>query len=43
MPVSHLTDVVVSRLKTPGIYYDETTPAPSLAHARREAKKRLQM
>ncbi len=27
MPVSHLTDIVVSRLKTPGIYYDETTPA----------------
>jgi integrase len=23
----HLTDVVVSRLKTPGIYYDSTTPA----------------
>ena len=23
----HLTDVVVSRLKTPGIYYDTTTPA----------------
>jgi hypothetical protein len=23
----HLTDVVVQRLKTPGIYYDETTPA----------------
>jgi hypothetical protein len=27
MPVAHLTDIVVSRLKTPGIYYDETTPA----------------
>jgi integrase len=27
MPVTHLTDVVVSRLSTPGIYYDETTPA----------------
>ena len=23
----HLTDVVVQRLRTPGIYYDETTPA----------------
>ena len=27
MPVTHLTDVVVSRLTAPGIYYDETTPA----------------
>src|SRR3984893_16097649 len=27
MPVTHLTDVVVSRLKTPGTYFDETTPA----------------
>jgi integrase len=27
MPVAHLTDVVVSRLKTPGTYYDKTTPA----------------
>jgi integrase len=27
MPVTHLTDIVVSRLKTSGIYYDETTPA----------------
>jgi hypothetical protein len=27
MPVVHLTDIVVSRLKAPGIYYDETTPA----------------
>ena len=27
MPVTHLTDVVVSRLKTPGSYFDETTPA----------------
>lgn len=27
MPVTHLTDVVVSRLKTPGTYYDESTPA----------------
>ena len=27
MPVAHLTDVVVSRLATPGIYYDKTTPA----------------
>ena len=24
---AHLTDVVVSRLKTPGTYYDQTTPA----------------
>jgi integrase len=27
MPVTHLTDVVVSRLAAPGIYYDKTTPA----------------
>jgi integrase len=27
MPRLHLTDVVVQRLKTVGIYYDETTPA----------------
>jgi integrase len=27
MPVTHLTDVVVSRLKEPGTYFDETTPA----------------
>ena len=27
MPVTHLTDIVVSRLKTPGIYYDQMTPA----------------
>ncbi len=27
MPVTHLTDVVVSRLKTPATYYDESTPA----------------
>lgn len=27
MPVTHFTDVVVSRLKTPGSYFDETTPA----------------
>src|ERR1700693_2451951 len=27
MPNLHLTDVVVQRLKTVGIYYDETTPA----------------
>lgn len=27
MPVAHLTEVVVLRLKTPGIYYDTTTPA----------------
>jgi hypothetical protein len=27
MPVIHITDVVVSRLKTEGTYYDETTPA----------------
>jgi integrase len=27
MPVTHLTDVVVSRLKTPGSYFDDTTPA----------------
>jgi hypothetical protein len=26
MPVAHLTDVVVARLKTPGMYFDETTP-----------------
>jgi integrase len=27
MPVAHLTDIVVSRLKSPGTYFDETTPA----------------
>jgi hypothetical protein len=27
MPVAHLTDVMVSRLRTPGTYFDETTPA----------------
>lgn len=27
MPVVHLTDVVVSRLKEPGTYFDATTPA----------------
>src|ERR1700730_15748434 len=27
MPVTHLTDVVVSRLKTLGTYFDKTTPA----------------
>jgi hypothetical protein len=27
MPKTHLTDVVVSRLKTPGTYFDESTPA----------------
>jgi hypothetical protein len=27
MPKTHLTDVVVSRLNTPGTYYDSTTPA----------------
>ena len=27
MPKLHMTDVVVSRLKFSGIYYDETTPA----------------
>lgn len=27
MPVTHLTDIVVARLQTTGIYYDETTPA----------------
>jgi integrase len=27
MPVVHLTDIVVSRLKLPGTYFDETTPA----------------
>ncbi|MGF6428188.1 tyrosine-type recombinase/integrase [Bradyrhizobium elkanii] len=27
MPSIHLTDIVVSRLKTPGTYFDETTPA----------------
>src|SRR5665213_1647557 len=27
MPVVYLTDVVVSRLKEPGTYFDETTPA----------------
>jgi hypothetical protein len=26
-PVKHLTDIVVSRLSTPGTYFDETTPA----------------
>lgn len=27
MPIVHLTDIVVSRLKQPGTYYDQTTPA----------------
>lgn len=27
MPKTHLTDVVVSRLKTPGTYFDDSTPA----------------
>jgi hypothetical protein len=27
MPVIHLTYIVVSRLKEPGTYFDETTPA----------------
>jgi hypothetical protein len=27
MPTAHLTDIVVSRLKTPGTYFDESTPA----------------
>src|ERR1043166_6115113 len=27
MPTTHLTDIVVSRLRTPGTYFDETTPA----------------
>ena len=27
MPVTHLTDIVVSRIKSPGTYFDETTPA----------------
>jgi integrase len=27
MPVTHLTDIVVSRIKLPGTYFDETTPA----------------
>src|SRR4051812_47790031 len=27
MPTAHLTDIVVSRLKTAGIYYDTTTTA----------------
>jgi integrase len=27
MPTTHMTDVVVSRLKEPGTYFDETTPA----------------
>ena len=27
MPVTHLTDIVVSRIKEPGTYFDETTPA----------------
>jgi integrase len=27
MPTAHLTDIVVSRLKAPGTYFDETTPA----------------
>jgi hypothetical protein len=26
MPTAHLTDIVVSRLKAPGTYFDETTP-----------------
>jgi integrase len=30
MPKTHLTDVVVSRLKTPGTYFDESTPAFAL-------------
>lgn len=27
MPTAHLTDIVVLRLRTPGTYFDETTPA----------------
>jgi integrase len=27
MPVAHFTDIAVSRLNTPGTYYDDTTPA----------------
>jgi hypothetical protein len=27
MSVTHLTDIVVSRIKSPGTYFDETTPA----------------
>jgi integrase len=27
MPTTHLTDIVVQRLKTPGSYFDDTTPA----------------
>jgi hypothetical protein len=27
MPVAHLTDIVVTRLKEPGTYYDQTLPA----------------
>ncbi len=27
MPVTHLTDIVVSRLQEPGTYFDKTTPA----------------
>ena len=27
MPVAHLTDIMVSRLRTPGTYFDEITPA----------------
>jgi len=27
MPSIHLTDLAVSRLKTPGTYYDDATPA----------------
>ncbi|MDI1345078.1 MAG: site-specific integrase [Pseudolabrys sp.] len=27
MPVAHLTDIVVQRLRTPGTYFDKTTPA----------------
>jgi integrase len=27
MPVTHLTDIVVSRIKSPGTFFDETTPA----------------
>jgi hypothetical protein len=30
MPKLHMTDIVVSRLKEPGTYYDQTTPAFAL-------------
>lgn len=35
MPVTHLTELTVSRLKTPGTYYDATTPAFGLRVGKR--------